>query len=197
MLPAHPLTPQALRLMWGLDPGAFLREFGVSQVVTGFVLPLYDEMPLAERHRFLERVPLLLRAEVHENGASRAFLVADAAVREGLPLALDAAGLLESEGFSYLESLPPLTGRESAYAALLAAWDACVVISRHGAPLPVLQVAYETRDSAVEAHWGGGAGAWAEGCAHHAALALARCARVAPDRGWDLALRSLDRMIQA
>jgi hypothetical protein len=196
MATARFLTPQALRLMWGLDPAAFLKEFEVPSVLGCFVLPLYVEMSPAARLRLLDRVPCLVLPEAHENGSARAFLAADSAIREAVPMALEAAGLLDEEAFHYLESLHPVIDRPSAHAALLAAWDACVVVNRHRGPEQVRFTALEARDSAVEAHWGGGHGAWAEGCAHHAALAMAHCASSRPQQGWDLALRCLDRMLQ-
>ena len=196
MCSARFLTPQALRLMWGLDPVAFLKEFEVPLVLGGFILPLYEEMPMSARLRLLERVPYLVLPEAHEDGASRAFQAADSAIRQAVPLALDAAGLLEGEALTYLEALHPVVDRPSAHSALLAAWDACVVVSRHEGPPWAWNTAMEARDAAVEAHWGGGRGAWAEGCAHHAALAMAHCAAAAPQPGWEIALRCLDRMLQ-
>lgn len=195
MATARFLTPQALRLMWGLDPAAFIREFDVPQVLGGFVLPLYEEMPTSARLLLLERIPLLVLPEAHECGSSRAFFAADSAIRQAVPLALEAAGLLDEEALHYLEVLHPIVDRPSAHAALLAAWDACVVVTRHQGPEQVRYTALEARDSAVEAHWGGGQGAWAEGCSHHAALAMAHCAMAAPHLGWGIALRCLDRML--
>lgn len=196
MASARFLTPQALGLMWGLDPAAFLKEFEVPLVLGGFVLPLYEEMPAAARLRLLERIPFLVLPEAHEDGASRAFRAADSAIREAVPLALEAAGLLDEEALTYLEALHPVVDRHSAHSALLAAWDACVVVARHGGPAQVRFTALEARDAAVEAHWGGGQGAWAEGCSHHAALAMTHCAVAAPQQGWSIALRCLDRMLQ-
>lgn len=195
MSAARFLTPQALRLMWGLDPAAFLREFEVPPVLGAFVLPLYEEMPAPDRLRLLERIPHLVLPEAHEHRPTRAFLAVDSAIREAVPSALAAAGLLDEEALHYLEALHPIVDRPSAHAALLAAWDACVVVTRHQGPEKVRFTAMEARDSAVEADWGGGQGAWAEGCAHHAALAMAHCASAVPHLGWDLALLCLDRML--
>lgn len=197
MAAARFLTPQALRLLWGLDPVAFLKEFDVPLVLGGFVLPLYVEMAAPARLRLLERVPYLVLPEAHEGETSRAFFAADCAIREAVPMALEAAGLLDDQALHYLECLHPVVDQPSAHAALLAAWDACVVVTRHQGPGPVRFTALEARDAAVEAHWGGGRGAWAEGCVHHAALAMAHCAAAAPDQGWEIAFRCLDRMILA
>lgn len=189
------LTPAALRLLWGLDPAAFLREFDVPPVLGHFVLPLYVDMPESVRLRLLDRIPLLVLPEVREGAARRAYAAADCAVREAVPLALDQAGLLREAAFGYLACLHPVVDRGSAGAAEMAAWDACVTLARHNGPPAALWAAAEARDAATDAHWGGGHGAWAEACATHAAQAVAHCAHRDPQAAWELGFKCLDRML--
>ncbi len=189
------LTAQALRLAWGLDPGGFLRELDVSPVLGHFVLPLYEEMPEGRRLQLMERVPLLL-GEWREGESLRAYTAADCAVRGAVPLALEGAGILDEGGFHYLHRLHSIQDRDTARLALLAAWDACVSLARWNGPREAQLTALEARDAATDAHWGGGHGAWALACAHHAALAVAHCARSAPE-AWELGFRCLDRMLGA
>ena len=190
-----PLSPQALRLVWSLDPAAFLREFEVSPVLGHFVLPLYLEMPEEPRYRLLERIPLLVLPEWREDEPRRAYAAADCAIRRALPLALVGAGLMDSEAFHYLLNLHPIEDRETAHLALLAAWDACVTLARHDSPLPNRSAALEARDAATDAHWGGGRGSWALACAHHAAMAVTHCARTASSTAWEIGFQCLDQMV--
>lgn len=191
MAARNALSPQALRLMWGLDPAAFLSEFEVSPVLGHFALPLYEEMPSLQRHAFLDRVPDFLGAG--DAGPGPAFTATDWAIRKVVPLALTEAGFMEAEAFAYLLSLHPIHDRDTARVALNAAWDACVTLARRDGPPEAWATASEARDAASEALWG--TGPWTLGCAHHAARAVAHCARTSPRAAWDLGLGCLDRML--
>lgn len=94
----------------------------VSPELRGFLSPINDVLPDAERQQLKAYIPRLLDTTGDGQGPARICRMADWAVRVLTPLALDAAGL--SAEAATLRALPPVTDGPTARAAEHAARDA-------------------------------------------------------------------------